>query len=50
MANSLAYIAQKSPPQLDDSWRSWIAENLMLGGQPADLAKILVERGFPLTC
>lgn len=30
---------------INDSWRHWIAENLALGGDPDDLARILAEHG-----
>jgi hypothetical protein len=31
---------------VDDDWRRWIAENLSLGGDPAELLRILVANGF----
>ncbi|MBI3231005.1 MAG: cupin-like domain-containing protein [Burkholderiales bacterium] len=34
--------------RIDDSWRAWIAENLMLGGLPIHLAQILQSKGFSL--
>lgn len=30
---------------VDDSWRTWIAENLMLGGPPAALVQVLMQNG-----
>ncbi|NYE61603.1 hypothetical protein FHW58_002810 [Duganella sp. 1224] len=30
---------------VNDSWRGWIAENLILGGQPGDLAGVMVRAG-----
>lgn len=30
---------------VDDAWRTWIAENLMLGGRPEALAGILIQSG-----
>lgn len=34
------------PTAVNDSWRGWIAENLILGGQPAHLAGIMVQSGI----
>jgi hypothetical protein len=31
---------------VNDSWRGWIAENLILGGDPATLAGIMVDSGI----
>ena len=35
-----------SAMEVNDSWRGWIAENLMLGGHPQHLAIIMVESGI----
>jgi hypothetical protein len=32
--------------RVDDGWRSWIAENLILGASPIDLEDVLVARGI----
>ena len=53
MAKNLALVgaAQARPantPSIDHQWRAWIGENLILGGQPAQLAQVLQEKGFPL--
>src|SRR5450830_831183 len=32
---------------VNDSWRGWIAENLILGGTPEHLAGIMVQSGIP---
>lgn len=32
--------------EMDDAWRGWIAENLMLGGLPEALTAALVQAGF----
>ncbi|WP_338848615.1 cupin-like domain-containing protein [Massilia sp. W12] len=42
----LASVQAAPAPRIDDSWRSWIAENLMLGGAPQDLARVLASQGF----
>jgi hypothetical protein len=34
------------PTAVNDSWRGWIAENLILGGQPGHLAGIMVQSGI----
>jgi hypothetical protein len=31
---------------MDDEWRRWIAENLLLGGAPADITAAMVDAGF----
>lgn len=31
---------------LDDGWRAWIAENLVLGAPPKALVNVLIEHGF----
>jgi len=33
-------------PTLDDDWRRWIAENLLLGGTPQTIADAMVKAGF----
>ncbi|NRR33458.1 cupin-like domain-containing protein [Oxalobacteraceae bacterium] len=39
--------SSKTPrPQMNDDWRRWIAENLMLGNHPAGLAQILLKSGI----
>lgn len=38
--------ANRGPITIDDSWRTWIAENLMLGSPPAMLTQTLVAQGF----
>ncbi len=35
-----------SRAQVNDDWRRWIAENLMLGSHPASLVEILVKAGI----
>ncbi len=39
-------ILPQSAVSVDDDWRRWIAENLVLGGDPQDLFGILVARGI----
>jgi len=34
------------PTEVNDSWRGWIAENLILGGRPEALAGIMVQSGI----
>lgn len=47
MSAKLAMLTPLMPQlQIDDVWRAWIAENLILGGQPADLLRVLTEKGF----
>ncbi len=37
---------QSSPSAIiDDGWRSWIAENLMLGTDPTQIAQVLMQNG-----
>jgi len=33
--------------KVDDSWRSWISENLLLGGNPATLHATMMQAGIP---
>ena len=35
-----------STPTVNDSWRGWIAENLVLGSRPEELAGIMVQSGI----
>ena len=43
-----AATAQPTPPaRLDDAWRRWIAENILLGTAPELVAQRLIERGAP---
>lgn len=51
MAKNLALVGSErarpaKTPQIDHQWRAWIAENLMLGVQPEQLAQVLQEKGF----
>jgi hypothetical protein len=40
-------IAPTAPPtRIDNEWRRWIAENLILGGHPASLVHVLVQAGI----
>ncbi len=41
-----AHAMKPDTPQIDQQWRAWIAENLMLGGHPAQLAQVLQSKGF----
>ena len=47
-ASTAAVAAARSAPArpIDDEWRRWIAENLMLGGTREVLFPVLVENGF----
>lgn len=36
----------QSKPRVDDNWRRWIAENLMLGSQPPALTAVLTSNGI----
>lgn len=38
--------ARATPAVLDDAWRSWIAENLILGVQPAGIIAVLTQSGI----
>mgnify|MGYP005849373173 FL=1 len=38
---------QAAPARLDDAWRRWIAENILLGAAPELVAQRLVQRGAP---
>lgn len=40
-------IGQPIALDLDDEWRRWIAENLLLGATPAFIIRHLVEKGCP---
>ncbi len=39
--------SQLAEPQLNDSWKQWIAINLMVGERPEHLIQILMQNGFP---
>ena len=39
-------LEQKQDPELSREWRSWIAENLMLGSHPSALMPVLQQAGI----
>lgn len=39
-------LSTGAAPVIDDSWRAWIAENLVLGAPPAGLVGVLTQQGF----
>lgn len=41
-------VQRTAPLELDDEWRRWIAENLLLGSAPPAIIGRLVERGCPI--
>lgn len=48
LAQLLLGVTLDAPPEpdLNDSWRGWIAENLALGADPDELLAILQQHGF----
>jgi len=38
--------ATVTPVAVNDAWRTWIAENLMLGGRPEGLVGVLIQSGI----
>ena len=40
--------ARQSAQPMNDEWRRWIAENLLLGAHPATLENVLQKNGFNL--
>jgi Cupin-like domain len=40
-------VAPSSGPALDDEWRRWIAENLLISNSPESLLAVLKSCGFP---
>jgi len=44
-----AATADLRPPMIDDEWRRWIAENLLLGGAPEGITSAMVDAGFSIT-
>lgn len=45
MSKNLALVKDDGM-RIDDSWRAWLAENLMLGAHPGNLLQVLQEKGF----
>lgn len=39
-------VGETPPPKVDDDWRCWIAENLMLGASPTGLEETMADRGI----
>ncbi|SEO19616.1 Cupin-like domain-containing protein [Duganella sp. CF517] len=42
----MMHHAAVAPVAVNDAWRTWIAENLMLGGRPEGLVGILIQSGI----
>lgn len=40
-------LQQQAPTRVDDEWRRWIAENLLMGGPPPNLQAAMVQAGIP---